>query len=34
MASTMEAVIGAAWLDSGRNWLVTQAVATRLYKET
>ena len=31
MASAMEAVIGAAWLDSDRNWAVTQAVATRLY---
>lgn len=33
MASTMEAVIGAAWLDSGRDWSVTRDVAKRLYKK-
>lgn len=31
MASTLEAVMGAAWLDSGKDWLVTRAIATRLY---
>lgn len=31
MASTLEAVMGAAWLDSGKNWLVTREIATRLY---
>ena len=33
MASTLEAVMGAAWLDSGRDWSVTQAIAMRLYDE-
>jgi ribonuclease-3 len=31
MASTLEAVMGAAWLDSGKDWPVTRAIATRLY---
>lgn len=33
MASTLEAVMGAAWLDSGKNWSVTRAIATKLYRE-
>jgi dsRNA-specific ribonuclease len=31
MASTLEAVMAAAWLDSGKDWPVTRAIATRLY---
>ena len=31
MASTLEAVMGAAWLDSGKDWPVTREIATRLY---
>lgn len=33
MTSTLGAVMGAAWLNSGKNWSVTRAVATKLYRE-
>lgn len=33
MASTMEAVMGAAWLDSGKDWSITRAIATSLYSK-